>query len=237
MRHKRLSRALGFTLIELLTVLALFAIATIFLFPAMNSLINRSKIRGTAEQVTGMVRLARLQAIKTFAPSVVKVQTVSTAEGNAREVFAFSDRNNNDTWDPPDATNLNDGPKLSSLFLPTGVLIAGTGTAVDANSNAFVGTFKNGPGTIGFIRFQPSGSADLATTATTSGAFRFRDNLGNVLEIRINPAATGRVAIRKYEGPDPSDATDDATLYYLQGQVPTLPGPPIDSDHQWNWKQ
>lgn len=227
MLRRKLRRKHGFTFIELMVVMAMFAIATIVLIPAISNLIFRSKTIGAANQTAALMRLARAQAIKRNVNVVVKVQAVGTSEGEQDEIFAFTDVNDDGVWDVPvaDAFDL-DGPKLAGSFkLPTGVLFAGPGVAADGNATAFDSFQTTNGGLIGIVRFFPSGAVQRV------GAIRLRDARDNIVEVRVDPQSTGRVSIRKFEG-DPL-GTDDPTLYYVQGGVPTIGS---DSDHTWNWR-
>ncbi len=49
-------------------------------------------------------------------------------------------------------------------------------------------------GTTGLARFNSDGSVDA------TGAFRYADQRGNFLEVRIDPRAVARVKVRKWDG-------------------------------------
>ena len=74
-------RERGFTLVESLVVVAILFIAVMIAAPFLSKQIQRSKVVGAANQVGGLMRLARLDAIKTSQFGCV------TVEGN---VIGFS---------------------------------------------------------------------------------------------------------------------------------------------------
>lgn len=67
-------RERGFTLVESLVVVAILFIAIMIAAPYLSKQIQRSKIVGVANQVGGMMRLARLDAIKTSQFGCVTVE-------------------------------------------------------------------------------------------------------------------------------------------------------------------
>jgi|GEM_PF-2481987 len=96
--HRARRRAAGFTLIETLIVLLILAIMLTLVLPNFLKAIQHQKLLGTAQQTAILMRLARLQAIKTASNTVVKIDT---AKGM---VTAFSDPNNNQTLDSTEKT-------------------------------------------------------------------------------------------------------------------------------------
>ncbi|MEO8521965.1 MAG: type II secretion system protein [Acidobacteriota bacterium] len=227
MPRRKHHRESGFTLIELMVVLALFGAMAIVLIPAISNLIFRTKTISAANQAAALLRLARAQAIKRNANVVVKVQALSTSEGQKDELFAFTDVNDDGVWDEPVTDGFDkDGNKIAGSFtLPKGVLLAGPGTNDDGNAAAFSNLQTTNGGLVGIVRFFPSGAVQKI------GAIRLRDARDNIVEVRVDPQSTGRVSIRKFE--DDPFGSDDLTKYYVQGGVPTIGS---DSDHTWNWR-
>src|SRR5437764_2206838 len=82
----------GFTLIEMLVVLALMAVLMFFSAPAIYNAVRQSKLRGITQEVTTLMRQARLDAIKSSAQAVVKI-VPADATNPIPSVQAFSDRN------------------------------------------------------------------------------------------------------------------------------------------------
>src|ERR1700680_2316990 len=69
----RVCRTSGFTLIELMIVLVIMMALLVLTIPALRSLVNRGKLVGAAQQIEGVLRMARLEAIKRGVVTVVKV--------------------------------------------------------------------------------------------------------------------------------------------------------------------
>ena len=178
---ERTARERGFTLIEMLVVLAILSVAALMSIPYLSAQIQRSKLLGVASQVSGMMRLARLDAIKNSRCGMVAIDL------GARKVNAFSDK---DSDCLPDA-----GEEIGEVILPKSVTFEAPGNVTGAAS---VKDFTTRSGLPSFAKFQGDGSIEV------TGAFRFKSEaLGtgapNYLEVNVEPAATARVAMRKYE--------------------------------------
>jgi prepilin-type N-terminal cleavage/methylation domain-containing protein len=76
----------GFTLVEMLVVVAILFIAVMLSAPYLSKQIERSKIVGVANQSAGLMRLARMHAIKMSS----EVGCVAV-RGNAVEAFSSND--------------------------------------------------------------------------------------------------------------------------------------------------
>lgn len=168
----------GFTLIEMLVVLAIFSIAAMISIPYLSAQIQRSKLLGAASQVSGLMRLARLDAIKNSRSAMVVIDL------STKKVNAFSDRNSNNL---PDADEV-----IGEVILPNSVIF-GAPSGEDV-----VEGFSDLAGSPNMALFLSNGSIE------DSGAFRFQSQqLGsggiNYLEVKVQPEATARVAIGKYE--------------------------------------
>jgi prepilin-type N-terminal cleavage/methylation domain-containing protein len=173
----------GFTLIEMLVVLAILSIAALLSIPYLSAQIQRSKLLGVASQVSGLMRLARLDAIKYSRCSMVGINL------SARKVNAFSDK---DGDCKPDA-----GEEIGEVILPNSVVFEAPGNQTGAAS-IDSGKFSDWPGNPNMALFSSDGAIDKI------GAFRFKSEaLGNgapnYLEVNVEPKATARVALRKYE--------------------------------------
>lgn len=180
-------RERGFTLIEMLVVLAIMSIAALLAAPYLSRQIQRTKLVGVAQQASGLMRLARMDAIKRSQCAMVRIDL------DADKVEALSDRDGDCL---PSAADV----KLGEVVLPKSVSFAspcGTGAAS-------VKDFTPWPSNPSLAVFQSDGSA------RHPGAFRFQAmELGgrapNYLEVLLSPAATARIQVRKWRGGDCSD--------------------------------
>ena len=180
-------RERGFTLIESLVVVAILFIAVMLAAPYLSKQIQRSKLVGVAQQAAGMMRLARMNAIKTSLCAIVAI------DPDRGRMEVFSDRDGNCLPSAPDE-------RLSELVLPNGVSFA----SPCGSDAASVRELTDWPGNPSVAVFRGDGSADKP------GAFRFQSvELGgaapNYLEVFLSPPATARVQVRKWKGGDCDD--------------------------------
>jgi prepilin-type N-terminal cleavage/methylation domain-containing protein len=171
----------GFSLIELLVVLLLMGVLLTFGIPSLLSMVHASKMRGIAQEISVLLRLARIDAVKTSAQAVVQiVPATGTGPGHLQ---AFSDRNSDGQW--------SDGePVLATFFLPTGVTFEDQAGKLDKDS---VEGFSPDPlGGPSIAIFQPAGSIK------DFGAFHFADTYNHYMEVSVE-SATARIEVRKYE--------------------------------------
>jgi prepilin-type N-terminal cleavage/methylation domain-containing protein len=172
----------GFTLIEMLVVLALMLVLATLGIPALQNALHQSKMRGMVQEISIALRLARIDAIKT-GQSVVQI-VPSTGPGVLPLVRAFSDRNSDGRLDATD-------PVLASFYLPTGVSFEDNNGMLDKDSvEGFSTDPAGGPNMAIFLR---DGSIDKI------GGFRISDPNGNRMEVHVEPAATARIEVRKFE--------------------------------------
>ncbi len=185
------SSAGGFTLIELLVVLILLgAIATLG-FPALQNMIARSRLEGTVRQIGTLMQQSRYEAIKNSTPVSVRVDIPG------RTVTAFRDSRTTGTFGTQDSGELTVGPE-SGLPLPRLIEFAAPTSLPIVD-----GFHPASPTTVGWVSFGSDGSVDA------QGAFRIADNRGNYLEIAIEPAATARIEMRKWD--------DSTSTFVAQG--------------------
>ena len=179
--QERPARERGFTLIEMLVVLAILGIAALLSIPYLSAQIQRSKLLGVASQVSGMLRLARLDAIKYSRCGIVAINL------STRKVNAFSDKDGDCQPDP--------GEEIGEVIIPNSVAFAEPGGGTGAAS---VKVFSPSAGNPNIAVFNGDGSV------AETGAFRFKSEaMGtggpNYLEVNVEPKATARIALRKYE--------------------------------------
>jgi prepilin-type N-terminal cleavage/methylation domain-containing protein len=164
----------GFSLIEMLVVMALMMVLVALGIPALQNALHQSKMRGMVQEITVALRLARIDAIKTSSRGIVQIVPAADP-GSLPLVRAFSDRNSD--------SQLTAGePVLASFVLPTGVSF---GTVDGFNADP-----AGGPN---IAIFKSDGSIDNV------GAFRISDPYENQMEVRVGPAATARIEVRKLE--------------------------------------
>jgi prepilin-type N-terminal cleavage/methylation domain-containing protein len=172
----------GFTLIELLVVLAVAMVLMLISIPSMFTAMHQGKLRGIAQETAVLMRLARLQAIRFSAQAVVRI--VPPADPQLGRVEAFSDRDG-------DGKLTAGEPILGSLVLPRGVKFL---APPDVEGNLSVDGFSVDPENASnpnVAIFNRDGSI------AALGAFRFADTYENYLEVRVEPAATARIELRK----------------------------------------
>ena len=195
----------GFTLIEMLVVLAILMILLLFAVPALQTAMRQGKLRGMANETATVMRLARLAAIKNSCPSIVKIVIDSSPR-----VEGFPDCDGNGVLDADKKT-------LGSFPLPYGVHFL---APPNLQGNASIDGLSADPGggAANVAIFQPDGSVRDRET----GAFRFGDDNGNFLEVRIAPPATARIEVRKCL----LCTADDSSDWYANG----------DNGKSWVWK-
>jgi prepilin-type N-terminal cleavage/methylation domain-containing protein len=197
-RLHRSHRTAGFSLAELLVVLVVLVLVATFTVPPLLGYIHRGKMEGIARQTALQMQAARMEAIRANVPTRV------VADFAADEIYAFTDLDRDGAFDPARDRFLGRQPLPSHVFFRA----AEDTAAEDVNALINFDDGRSCPGTCppgGWADFRPDGSA------LKPGAFRFGDERGNCLEVRITTAATGRVEVRKY---DPVSGE-----YWPQGEV------------------
>ncbi len=172
----------GFTLIEMLVVLV-FAMAMVGLaLPILFTTVRQAKLRGVVQETTVLLRRARIEAVKTSFQAVVRIVLPTVDEPG--KVEAFSDRDANGKLDAGE-------PIIGRLSLPAHVQFKAPPDLVEADSVDGFSPDPAGPSLPNLAVFQGSGAIAAV------GAFRFGDYRQNYLEVRVQPAATARVEVRK----------------------------------------
>jgi prepilin-type N-terminal cleavage/methylation domain-containing protein len=174
----------GFTLIEMLVVMSLMLVLIALGIPALQTALHQSKIRGIVQEVTVLMRQARLDAVKSSTQAVVQI-IPSTGAGDPGHVLAFSDRDSNGQLGAGE-------PVLGNFALPTGVVFENCKKSADKSSVDGLSTDPNGGPNIAIFRRDGS--------ITDIGGFRFNDPYDNCMEIHVEPAATARIEVRKWNG-------------------------------------
>lgn len=174
---RRLDR--GFTLVELLLVILIVAIIAVIGLPALQNMIQRSKTEGFARNLAKMSSQARLEAVKRNQEAIVRMESADT------RFRSFVDVNDNDAFD--NGTDI----ELRTLSLPSFVSFRGPG-----GPPAYAGFVNNNANPDAWAEFLPNGSVE------SIGAFRIADARDNFLEVRVEPQATGKTTLRKWNGSD-----------------------------------
>jgi prepilin-type N-terminal cleavage/methylation domain-containing protein len=170
----------GFTLVELLVVIVLAMILMAIAAPTLQTQLRQGKLRGAASQASTLLRLARLEAIKHSAQGIVYIVPATATEPGRME--AFADRDSDGVQDPEE-------PIVGRFVLPKGVdFVAPPDLEGAASVYRFTVDDDGGPNE---AVFRGDGSI------LRDGAFRFGDERGNFVEVRVDPPATARVELRK----------------------------------------
>jgi prepilin-type N-terminal cleavage/methylation domain-containing protein len=181
----------GFTMLEALIVLAILSVIATMGYASLIPVLKRQKLIGAAREGANAMRQARAEAVKRGLPAGV------AQDFAGRRLVVFRDVDNDGAYTAAD-------PIIAHYPLTAGVLMLGPGDTTASPVNASWGfgeiSGSSSPGTVVFN--------SVGATAAT-GAFRYSDAEGNYLEARVDPAASGKVSLRKYT-PGGSDVNDIA---------------------------
>lgn len=184
-------RPTGFTVVEMLVGVALIGVLAVLGAPLVLKTIHTAKMNSIGLDGNVAVRRAKSEAVKLNVPAVVR------ADLGRNELVAFLDVHGTAQTDPPEGvfgpvpdvpTNTTDR-ELLRMPLPAGITFR-------APPDEF-------PSPMVIDGFTTVGSEQVAIFETEGrvrniGGFRFGDERGNYLELRIEPAATARVTLRKW---------------------------------------
>jgi type II secretory pathway pseudopilin PulG len=179
----------------MIVIVAVIGIMATIGIPNLLRVIHRAKIEGIARETSTLMQRARSESVRQNVPTVVRFDLTRN------EVVAFADVDGLAITDPPDMfynpvagqPHRTTDYEIGRYQLPENVLFQepaadGLGPVKDFTDN----------GTERIAIFDPNGSI------RATGAVRFGDLRGNFLEIRVEPAATARVQMRKWD-PDLND--------------------------------
>lgn len=201
----------GFTLIEVFVVVGLLTVVLALGVPAIQNLIVRSETEGFARDASALMQRTRLEAIRMNREGAVFLDVAN------RRLVAFIDADRDGVFNPTSGTPRTVDYELARLDLPSNVAFedeaenAGRASVLGATTVEVDGADLPAP------IFQPDGS--ITDPGADAFAYRVADIRGNVLEVRIAPAATGRVRVRKWQ----------------DGQWLGTVDPQADDPKPWRW--
>lgn len=165
----------GFTLIELLVVIAIVAIGSAVSVPMLKDFSARYRLRGVARDVTSILQLTRLEAIKRKANCVVIFG--ESVNGVAFDYVAFVDDSvENFAYDSGEAV-------LSSRNFPDSISLGSDGVTFTAN-----GAGKSA------LAFNSRGLPKDYDGGTASGKVHLKNNITGEKEVIVG--SSGRVQIQ-----------------------------------------
>ncbi|HLF57252.1 MAG TPA: hypothetical protein VI942_10440 [Thermoanaerobaculia bacterium] len=172
---------LGF--LEGMVALALVGVVALVTLPWLFATLNRARLSRSASETREMLELARLQARK------LGMRTHVVWDAGRKRLVAFVDVDLDGSFDPA-----RDYPAGPAFELPDPIELRGPGDPGPLGPHALEG-FE--PATQEAAR----GAVFLADgTPWRTGAFRFADPRGNILEVRVPAAGETTAIIRKWSG-------------------------------------
>jgi prepilin-type N-terminal cleavage/methylation domain-containing protein len=199
----------GFSLVELLVTLVLISLMALWGFPTFLSTLARLRVTNTAREAAIFMQIARMEAAKRSVDTRVIYQNGAGSLIGKPSLLAFAD------LDDDGAFNTADDRVLAGPYeLPPGVDLWGPLDTAAEEAGSVVGWCTAPPATDCGPTFSSDGSA------SSVGAFRFRDSHGNFLEARIEFVGTAKVVLQKWFGP-----TDTTADWFENGE----------SGNRWAW--
>lgn len=173
---RRIGGSRGFTLLEALVVMLIVGLIVAFGLPALQQMINRSRLEGATRECAVVCQRARLEAIKQGVPVAVRFDTAD------RTVESWLDANGDGTQDPTEI-------EFVVMTLPGTIDYA----APAPQSPVDIENGENTDGDGGWITFFTDGSIDF------TGNIHFGDTRGNFLQLSLGPRATGQTELSKWD--------------------------------------
>lgn len=184
----------GFTILETMTAVAVIGLLTAIAVPNFQGWADRARIHGSAQDVAGILQLARLKAVQTS--SDVWVDLSLGSGPSDRFVTAFRDADADGAYDSgeeltaeipmPDTLGTRAGVRLrTGVFFgaATGVTSDVYGAAIPSDGVDFGGQNK--------VRFRRNGVAD-------SGTIFFKNSRNHQYAVEVG--AAGRIRVRRWTG-------------------------------------
>lgn len=202
----------GYTLIELIGVVGLLLLFAAVGFPALSTWLDQQRVLGFVNDASVQLVRARQEAVQRGVP------VIAQPKPDTGELFLWVDVDDNRTYNPnPSAVKRTVDYALGRVMLPTQteVVFAGPGGAADRIDG--LTTMPSGDNS--FV-FEPDGSI------RDVGALRIADDRGNFFELRVEPRATAKSEVRKY---NPAPSWGDAAGWFEKGNVPSTGAP------TWVW--
>lgn len=205
---RRASGAKGFTLLELMVVITILIIGVTVGFPTLSKMIHRERLLAFVRGASLELARARQEAIRRHTPVVVEPRLAE----HRLHVFVNTDLDDDAEFDPAAGDE-----SIDSWALPTESPVYFHGPA-DKN--------PDGPDAIDGLTARPSGGENVFVfdpdgSIRDVGAVRVADTIGNFIEVRVSPQATGRIVLRKWD--------ENASKFYEQGHDPNT------GENLWKW--
>jgi type II secretory pathway pseudopilin PulG len=192
-------------MIELLVVLAILALAAFIGIPALQTTIARAAFEGAAQEMANALRQARLESIRNSAPAVVTFDT------STNELVAFIDLNNASAatgyrgsdllYNPEAAPILPDNAKDFVVYrMRISKKARGGGPA--ASPETINGLTDRAVPPRAVVFTAEGAVRDVGGFRLNDGRRDAADKVRNFLEVRVEPASTGRIQLRKWHEAD-----------------------------------
>lgn len=164
----------GFTIMELFIVLLIMGLIAGLAAPKLRTMMHRFKVEATLQEISMLSRTARFESIQRSR------QTMLIADTTNNVLVAFEDTDANRVLDPGEEV-------IGRVTLPERIVLGGATTGAADDALPVLG-FAGEDGPV----FRTDGSVEA------EGAIRIRDERQNFLEVRVAPAATAKIQLRKF---------------------------------------
>jgi hypothetical protein len=170
----------------------LIGIMALLGYPSLLGTLNKLRLTNTAREAAVFMQIARMEAAKRSVPTQVIYQDEASSLIGRPSLLAFADVDASGAFE-----SANDRVLAGPYPLSKGVDLWGPIDGAKEGAHAISGWAGDGP------VFNTNGSVQSV------GAFRFRDQNGNIIEARVEFAGTGKVVLRKWIGDSTDDLEDD----------------------------